>query len=91
MKAKIQYFINDIKDMKIYGPFNKDTEACDVIEEYKFQEGEYFVTEHVTEIKEIDFDHQLSIFRHNKKKKKDVEVVSHEGNKQIIIAGEVVG
>ena len=81
MITKIQYVVNDIRSMNMHGPFSEDVDACKAIDDLGLIDGEFFVTEHVTEIKEVNFKHQLSMFRHKKKP------ISN----QITIAGEVVG
>jgi len=91
MKSKTEFFFHNLKTLQIDGPFEsgKPDKLCQHIEDQSLPDGEWMVTEHVTEVSENDFSHALDMWRHKKKtKKKDVE---GEKSAPLIIKGEVIG
>lgn len=80
------FVINEILPMK------DDDECCEAIESLNLKEGDYEITRTTMETELVDFSHTLSMFKHNKKKKKtkDVDGETVKGA-PIEVIGEVIG
>lgn len=99
MISKTEYYLHNLKAQQISGPFESTTEGedslCQAIVDLSLPDGEWLVTEHVTEVSEKNFRQKLDMWifkQKEKKKKKDVEADGVEITKGLpkIITGEVL-